>query len=152
MTNSNSSGVRAAGKSSACPSNPLQHVVARRISDSNTQFSLGLHSLTEVELGDLKKLGKEIAETLGERLKADVTLHGKTLIVPDLVEGKRLGVKDLKVQMKHVLHHLHLSEEYRVLAEHKSLKIVRVEEKTRHAEREGTAPPPAQSLPYFFPG
>ncbi len=103
--------------------------------------------MTEVELGDLKKLGKEIADTLGERLKADVTLHGKTLVVPDVVEGKRLGVKDVKLQVKHVLHHLHLSEDYRVLAEHHKIRIVRVEEKARHGEREGTAPPPAQTLP-----
>ncbi len=108
--------------------------------------------MTEVELGDLKKLGKEIAETLGARLKVDVTLRGKTLIVPDMVEGKHFGVKDVKLQMKHVLHHLHLTEDYRVLAEHKTVKIVRVEEKIKHAEREGTAPPPAQTMPYFFPG
>ena len=107
--------------------------------------------LTEVELGDLKKLGKEIAKTLGERLKVDVTLRGKTLVVPDMVEGKRFGVKDVKLQMKHVLHHLHLSEDYRVLDEHQKVKIVKVEEKTRRAEREGTAPPAAQTLPYFFP-
>lgn len=108
--------------------------------------------MTEVELGDLKKVGKEIAEKLGDRLKADVTLHGKTLTVPDIIEGKRLGVKDLKLQVKHVLHHLHLSEDYRVLAEHKRIRIVRLEEKEKHGEREGTAPAPAQSLPYFFPG
>ncbi len=108
--------------------------------------------MTEVDLGDLKKLGKEIASTLGERLKVDVTLRGKTLIVPDMVEGKRFGVKDVKLQMKHVIHHLHLSEQYRVLAEHKTVKIVRVEEKTKRAEREGTALPPAQTMPYFFPG
>ncbi len=108
--------------------------------------------MTEVELGDIKKLGKEIAETLGERLKVEVALRGKTLIVPDMVEGKRFGVKDVKLQVKHVLHHLHLSEEYRVLVEHQKIKIVRVEEKTRRAEREGAAPSPAQTMPYFFPG
>jgi hypothetical protein len=108
--------------------------------------------LTEVELGELKKLGKEIASTLGERLKVEVAVHGKTLIVPDLIEGKNFGVKDVKLQVKHVLHHMHLSEDYRVLAEHKTVKIVRVEEKAKRAGKEGTAPPPAQTLPYFFPG
>lgn len=108
--------------------------------------------MVEVELGDLKKVGKEITETLSDRLKTEVSLKGKMLIVPDMVQGERLGVKDVKLQMKHVLHHLHLSEEYRVLAEHGIIRIVRVEEKTRRAEREGTAPPPGQTMPYFFPG
>jgi hypothetical protein len=108
--------------------------------------------LTEVELGDLRKVGRDIAELLGQRLKTEVPLRGKTLIVPDIVNGKHLGVKDLKLQVKHVLHHLHLSEDYRVLAEHQKIRIVKVEEKVRHVEREGTTPPPAQTLPYFFPG
>ncbi len=108
--------------------------------------------MTEVELGDLKKVGNDIADLLGQRLKAEVTLKGKTLLVPETINGKRFGVKDLKLQVKHVLHHMHLSDDYRVLAEHQKVRIVRVEERTKHAEREGTAPPPAQSMPYFFPG
>ncbi len=152
MTSSSSSGARVADKSSAYPSN--------RAPNRHQQDVLAVHPadliqaclLTEVELGELKKVGKEIAESLRERLKADVTLHGKTLVVPDMVQGRRLGVKDLKVQVKHVLHHLHFSEEYRVLAEHQKIRIVRLEEKERRAEREGTAPPPTQTLPYFFPG
>jgi len=102
-------------------------------------------------LGDLKKVGKDIAELLGQRLKAEVTLKGKTILVPDTVNGKHFGVKDLKLQVKHVLHHLHLSEDYRVLAEHQKIRIVKVEEKRRPVEKEGVAPPPSQSLPYFFP-
>jgi hypothetical protein len=47
---------------------------------------------------------------------------------------------------------MHLSDDYRVLAEHQKIRIVRVEERTRHAGKEGNAPAPAQSLPYFFPG
>lgn len=108
--------------------------------------------MTEVELGDLKKVGNDIADLLGQRLKAEVTLKGKTLLVPDTINGKHFGVKDLKLQVKHILHHMHLSDDYRVLAEHQKVRIVRVEEKPKHAEREGTAPPPGQSMPYFFPG
>ncbi|MGD0177288.1 MAG: hypothetical protein ABSC50_10745 [Candidatus Bathyarchaeia archaeon] len=108
--------------------------------------------MIEVELGDLKKVGNDIANLLGQRLKAEVTLKGKTLLVPDTVNGKRLGVKDLKLQVKHVLHHMHFSDDYRVLAEHQKIRIVRVEEKPKHAEREGSAAPPAQTMPYFFPG
>jgi hypothetical protein len=106
----------------------------------------------EVELGDLKKVGHDFADLLGQRLRVDVTVKGKTLLVPESANGRQIGMKDLKLHVKHVLHHMHLSDDYRVLAEHQKVRIVRVEEKVRHAEREGTAPAPAQSLPYFFPG
>jgi hypothetical protein len=108
--------------------------------------------LVEVELGDLKKMSKEIAQALSERLKTDVQVKGKTLIVPDMINGKHFGVKDMKLQLKHTLHHLGLTEDYRVLAEHHQVRIVKVEEKTIHAERRSEAPPPSKSLPYFFPG
>jgi hypothetical protein len=107
--------------------------------------------LVEVELGDLKKVGKDIAEILGQRLKAQVEVKGRSLIVPDSVNGKHYSVKDMKPHVKHALHQLGLSEEYRVLAEHHKIRIVKVEEKVKYAEREGGAPPPTQSLPYFFP-
>jgi hypothetical protein len=108
--------------------------------------------LLEVELGDLKKVGDDMANLLGQRLNAEVTLKGKTLLVPETINGKAFGVKDLKLQVKHVLHHMHFSDHYRVLAEHQKIRIVRVEEKAKHAERGGTAPPPGQTMPYFFPG
>jgi hypothetical protein len=108
--------------------------------------------LLEVELGDLKKVGNDMADLLGERLNAEVTLKGKTILVPETINGRSFGVKDLKLQVKHVLHHMHFSDGYRVLAEHQKIRIVRVHEKEKHEERGGTAPPPAQSMPYFFPG
>jgi hypothetical protein len=108
--------------------------------------------LVEVELGDLKKMSKEIAEVLGERLKTDVQVKGKLLLIPDTINGKHFGVKDVKLHMKHALHQLRLSEDYKILAEHHQLRIVKVEEKERHMERRSEAPPPSQSLPYFFPG
>jgi len=107
--------------------------------------------LTEVELNDLKRVGKDIAELLEQRLKTQVEVKGKVLVVPDTVNGRKLGVKDLKLHVKHVLHSLGLSEEYRVLAEHHIVRIVKVEEKLRTTEREGTPPPASQALPYFFP-
>jgi hypothetical protein len=108
--------------------------------------------MVEVELGDLKKIGKDIAEVLSKRLSAEVQVKGKVLLVPDSVKGKHYGVKDVKLLVKHALHQLGMSEEYRVLTEHHQVRIVKVEEKARYAEREGEAPPPSQSLPYFFPG
>ena len=108
--------------------------------------------MVEVELGDLKKMSKEIAEVLGERLKTDVQVKGKLLLIPDTINGKHFGVKDVKLHMKHALHQLRLSEDYKILAEHHQLRIVKVEEKERHMERRSEAPPPSQSLPYFFPG
>lgn len=107
--------------------------------------------MVEVELGDLKKVGKDIAEILDQRLKTVVEVKGKLLIVPDTANGKHYGVKDMKLHVKHALHQLGLSKEYRVLAEHHKIRIVKVEEKVRYSERESGAPAPAQSLPYFFP-
>ncbi len=151
MNGTSFSGARAADKLSACPSNHFSNAAGQAVLANHEESSLGLFQLTEVELGDLKKVGKDIAELLGQRLKTEVILKGKTLIVPDVVNSKHLGVKDLKLQVKHVLHHLHLSEDYRVLAEHQKIRVVKVEEKVRHVEKEGTAPAPAQSLPYLFP-
>ena len=108
--------------------------------------------MVEVELGDLKKMSKEIAEVLGERLKTEVQVKGKIMLVPDTINGKHFGVKDVKLHMKHALHHLGLTEDYRVLAEHHQVRIVKVEEKEKHAQQRSEAPPPSQSLPYFFPG
>lgn len=108
--------------------------------------------MIEVELNDLKRVGKDIAQILGERLNLKVDVKGKMLLVPDTGDGQKVGVKDVKLQLKHALHHLNLSEDYRVLAEHHRVRIVKIEEKARIVERRGNAPPPGQSLPYFFPG
>ena len=108
--------------------------------------------MVEVELGDLKKVSKDIAEIVNRKIRAEVQVKGKVLLIPDAVNGKRFGVKDVKLIMKHALHQLGMSNEYRVLAEHHQVRIVKVEEKAHYTEREGAAPPPSQSLPYFFPG
>ncbi len=108
--------------------------------------------MVEVELGDLKKVSKDIAEVVNKKLGAEVQVKGKILLVPDTVNGKHYGVKDVKLIMKHALHQLGMADEYRVLSEHHQVRIVKVEQKAHYAEREGRAPPPAQSLPYFFPG
>ena len=105
-----------------------------------------------MELGELKKVGKEFAESLGDRLKIEVALKGKVLIVPDTGAENKLNVKDVKQQVKHVLHQLGFSDEYRVLEEHHTVRIVKVAEKYRPVERKGGAPAPSKSLPYFFPG
>jgi len=109
--------------------------------------------LVQVELGDLKKVGDDIADVVSKKLGgAELQLKGKLLLIPDTVNGKHYGVKDVKLIMKHALHQLGMSDEYRVLAEHHQVRIVKVEEKVRYGERKGVAPPPSQSLPYFFPG
>lgn len=107
--------------------------------------------MVEVELSDLKRMGQDIAEILSERLNAQVDVKGKLLVIPDAANGRKLSVKDVKLQLKRTLHHLGLSENYRVLEEHHRFRIVKVVEKEKVAERKSTAPPPAQSLPYFFP-
>jgi len=113
---------------------------------------MGRSTLIEVELNDLKKVGKQIADALKERTRIDVSVKGGTLILNDAKNGPQLNIKDAKMQMKHVLRNLGFSEEYRVLAEHHKIRIQKIEYKERHeARKEGAAPPPAQSLPYFFP-
>jgi len=52
-------------------------------------------------LSDLKKVGKDIAEILGKRLKTEVQVKGKMLLVPDSVNGRSCGVKDVKLHVKH---------------------------------------------------
>jgi hypothetical protein len=44
--------------------------------------------LVEVELGDLKKVGKDIAEIVSKRVGGEVQLKGKHLLVPDTIKGK----------------------------------------------------------------
>ena len=108
--------------------------------------------MIEVELGELKKVGKDFAEILKQRMKTDVTVKGGTIIVSDPANGS-LSMKDAKLHVKHALHHLKLHEDYRVLSEHHKIHLVRVEEKrTHYVGKAGTAPAPGKSLPYFFPG
>jgi hypothetical protein len=105
----------------------------------------------EVEIGDLKEVGKEFARLLEERLKTDVEMSGNKLTLREGSSG-HLRLKDVKMQAKHVLHHLGFTHRYRVLSEHSLIRIVRVEEKERrHTEKEGVPPSPSQSLPYLFP-
>ena len=74
------------------------------------------------------------------------------ILVPETAKGEKLEIKDVKRQVKHALHHLGLSHEYRVLADHHRIVIEKVKNKPPHAEHEGTPPSPYQTLPYFFPG
>jgi len=108
--------------------------------------------LVEVDLGDLKKISKDIAEVVNRKLGSEVQVKGKLLLIPDTVNGKHVGVKDVKLIMKHALHQLGMVSDYRVLAEHHQVRIIKVEVKEHYEERGGRAPPPSKSLPYFFPG
>jgi hypothetical protein len=104
----------------------------------------------EIEIGELKEVGKEFARLLKERLKTDVEMNGNQLTLHESsTQGLRL--KDVKSSAKHALHHLGFSHDYRVLADHHVIRIVRIEKKKKHEEKEGLAPPPSQSLPYLFP-
>jgi hypothetical protein len=106
----------------------------------------------EIELNNPKKMEEDISRLLGQRLKMSVTLKGHTLLVPDITaKGYRLKVKDLKLYVKHVLHQLNLSDDFRVLTDRHRIRIVKIKKKVHHAQREGTAPPPSQTLPYLFP-
>jgi hypothetical protein len=101
-------------------------------------------------MGDLKEVGKELARALEERLKADVEMNGNKLMLHQR-SSTHLRPKDVKMQVKHVLHRLGFSHGYKVLSEHALIRIIRDEKKQRRVEREGVAPRPSQSLPYLFP-
>ncbi len=106
--------------------------------------------LIEVELDGLKKIEKELADLLRERLKTDVAMKGGKLFL-DETDG-HVSPKDAKLQVKHALRHLGLAEGYRVLSEHHIVRIEKLSEKKRPKFRkEGEAPAPSQSMPYFFP-
>jgi hypothetical protein len=104
----------------------------------------------EVELGGLREVSKEFRRLLEERLKTDVEINGDKLMLRER-HSEHLRTKDVKIATKHVLHHLGFSHSYRVLSEHNVIRIVRVEEKRRHVEKESIPPAPSQSLPYLFP-
>jgi hypothetical protein len=109
--------------------------------------------LIEVELGDLKKMRTEISRLLGEKLRTEVAVKGSKLIVSEDKNHPqpRVRVKEVKMEVKHVLHHLGLSQ-HRVLEEHHRILIVRVKQKRKlHTENKGLPLPPSQSLPYLFP-
>jgi hypothetical protein len=104
----------------------------------------------EVEVGPLHEFGNELAKMLQKNLKTDVELNGSTLVLRDGSNG-HLRPKDVKMQIKHVIHHLGFSHEYRVLSDHSVLRIVKVGHKSRPQEKGGSVPNPSQSLPYLFP-
>ena len=106
--------------------------------------------LIEIEVGDIKKVEKELADLLRERLKTDVTVKGGKLLL-DQTDG-HVNPKDAKLQVKHALRHLGLEEGYRVLSEHHIIRIEKLVEKKKHKfEKEREAPAVARSMPYFFP-
>jgi len=108
--------------------------------------------LIEIQLGDLRKVGDEIRRLLSHRLKTELALKSKVLMIPDEVAGRRLKVKAVKMELKHVLHQMSLSKDYRVLADDHGIRIVKVAERMRATRREGVVPSPSQTLPYLFPG
>jgi hypothetical protein len=106
--------------------------------------------LIEVELDGVKKVEKELADLLRQRLKTDVTMKGGKLFLDQT--GGHVSPKDAKLQVKHALRHLGLAEGYRVLSEHHIILIEKlVEKKRRKFEKERETPAPSQTMPYFFP-
>ena len=107
--------------------------------------------MIEVELGDLKKMGGEISRLLEIKLRTKVAVKGSKLIVSEDKNHPQPRVKEVKMEVKRILHHLGLSH-YRALEEHHRILIVRLKEKHKlHTEKKGLPLPPSQSLPYLFP-
>ena len=108
--------------------------------------------MIEVELRDLRKYSDDISALLREKLRTEVTSNGGILLVSETADGQRFCVKDVKMQVKHVLHHLGLSRHYRVLKEHHRIRIVKIKENSKQpTKQKGSSAPPSQTLPYLFP-
>ena len=90
--------------------------------------------MIEVELDEVKKVEKELADLLRQRLKTDVTTKGGKLLL-DQTDG-HVSPKDAKLQVEHALHHLGLAEGYRVLSEHHVIRIEKLAEKKKHKVEE----------------
>jgi len=111
---------------------------------------MAVEGLIEVELDGLKKVERELADLLRQRLNTDVTVKGGKLLLDQA--GGHVSHKDAKLQVKHALRHLGLAEGYRVLSERHILRIEKLVEKERPKfEKEREAPAPSKSMPYFFP-
>ena len=91
--------------------------------------------MIEIELGEIKRVEKELADLLRQRLKTDVTVKGGKLLL-DQSDG-HVSPKDAKLQVKHALHHLGLEEGYRVLSEHHIIRIEKLTEKKKPKAEEG---------------
>ena len=91
--------------------------------------------LIEVELGDIKKVKKEFADLLKQRLNTDVTMKGGKLLL-DQTDG-HVNPKDVKLQVEHALRHLGFTEGYRVLSEHHIIRIEKLAEKKKPKVEEG---------------
>ena len=89
--------------------------------------------LIEVELGEVKKVEKELADLLRQRLKTDVTVKGGKLLL-DQTDG-HVSPKDAKLQVEHALH-LGLTEGYRVLSQHHIIRIEKLAEKKKYKVEE----------------
>ena len=90
--------------------------------------------LIEVELGDLKKMGGEISRLLEIKLRTEVAVKGSKLIVSEDKNDPQPRVKEVKMEVKRVLHHLGLSH-YRPVEEHHRILIVRLKEKPKLPHR-----------------
>jgi hypothetical protein len=91
--------------------------------------------LIEIELGEIKKVEKELANLLREKLKTDVTVKGGKLLL-DQTDG-HVNPKDVKLQVEHALRHLGFTEGYRVLSEHHIIRIEKLAEKKKPKVEEG---------------
>jgi hypothetical protein len=130
---------------------PLPYLTIDKSYPSDTRLDDQNLCQIEVETGDLNEFGKEMARLLQERLKTHVETHGSVLMLQNEDPNRHIRPKDVKMQVKHVLHRLGFSHDYRVLSEHNLIRIVRVEKRRRYVEKAGVVPSPTESLPYLFP-
>lgn len=108
--------------------------------------------MIEVDLSDLEKRGKEISQLLEEKLRTGITVKGRRLILLEKEDTRRFSIKEVKSQLKNVLHSLGFSDRYRILVDRQKIRIVKKLEKSRlPVQRKGTVPSAPRTLPYFFP-
>jgi hypothetical protein len=100
----------------------------------------------------MRELGNErrnLSIFLKSKIQASITIKNKMLVLDP--KEKTVSPKDVKTHVKQFLHHEGLSETYRVIEEHGSVRITKRKHLVRRTEKKGTPPSPYDTLPYFFP-
>jgi len=103
-----------------------------------------------IDMSELERERSDLSTFLEPKIGAPIRMEGKILVVDST--GKMRLPRDVKTSVKHFLYHRGLSETYRVTEEHGVIRITRYKHRgDKKVKREGRAPSPYDTLPYYFP-
>lgn len=100
-------------------------------------------------MSELKNERGRLSDFLKLKLRASIVVKGKILVVGS---EERLSPKDVKTCVKRFLYHRGLSENYRVIKEHETIRITKRRlSKKKRVKKKGIPPSSYDTLPYLFP-